>query len=370
MRMKNTLETPKKQLIAVLIAISLAGCEVEANLQEAPVLQPRPIKMVTIGDESYQQVQLFPATISANQEVAISSQVPGKLKTFAVKPGDVVNQGDVLAVIDDRDYKNQLAMREADHQLAKVQFNRISNLFDKKLISQAEYDTAAAQLKVSNAALLLAQGQVQDTKIVAPFTGQVASTSVENYQYVQPQQTLLFLQDIDDVNVVIQLPASTLNRLQRKQLNLNYKPTLILNGGEYSFPVSYKQHSTQASIGTQSFEVVFSMENPPEMTLYAGMGATLSIDFNQLVTQSSSQTYFKVPVNAVGVDDKTGQHQIWLYDQASNTVSSRMVDVGEISGDSIFISGDIEATDIIAAAGLTSLKDGMLVKPIVRERGL
>lgn len=370
MRVKNTLKTPKKQLIGALVAISLVGCGVEADLQEAPLLQPRPIKMVTIGDESYQQVQLFPATISANQEVAISSQVPGKLKTFTVKPGDVVNQGDVLAVIDDRDYKNQFAVREADHQLAEVQFRRIANLFEKKLISQAEYDTASAQLKASNAALLLAQGQVQDTRIVAPFTGQIASTSVENYQYVQPQQTLLFLQDIDDVNVVIQLPASTLNRLQRKNLNPDYQPTLILNGGEYSFPVSYKQHSTQASPGTQSFEVVFSMKKPQEMTLYAGMGATLSIDFNQLVTQPSSQAYFKVPVNAVEVDDKTGLHQIWLYDQASNTVSSRAIEVGEISGDSILISGDISPTDIIAAAGLTSLKDGMLVKPIVRERGL
>ncbi|GEA61168.1 multidrug resistance protein [Vibrio comitans NBRC 102076] len=363
-----------KKLLAVLVSVLVVGCKSESDLNGAIVEPPlpRPIKLMKLKPSGFENVQHFPATITANQEVELSFQVSGLLKKFDIKPGDTVKKGQLLAAIDDRDYRNQLAMRAADHQLAQMQFNRISNLLDKKMISHAEFDNASAQLKAAEASLRLAQDQVKDTRVFAPFSGQIAATMTENYQYIQPQQTLLLLQDSEELNVAIQLPASILNNLHKSNVNPNYQPTLLLNGKNqtHAFPITYKQHSTQASLGTQSYEVVFSLQNPEDLTLYAGMGATVSIDFNQAMTTTKVTDYYQVPLNAVIANDALGTNQVWAFNPSTNTISAKNVSIGEIVGDSIFISGDLQPNDLLAASGLTSLTEGMLVKPLVRERGL
>ncbi|MGL6312856.1 efflux RND transporter periplasmic adaptor subunit [Vibrio sp. WXL103] len=364
----------QSKLTVLIIGLALIGCNSDTGTESIQLNsdQPKPVKLIELGDTGFDNVQHFPARISANREVALSFQVPGLLESFAIKPGDYVTQGQLLATIDERDYINQRAMREADHQLAQVQFERISSLFSKKLISRAEYDSAAAQLTATQAALQLAQDQVKDTQIVAPFSGQVATTMVENHQYIQPQQTILLLQDTDELNVVIQLPASTLSQLQKHQINPEYQPTLLLDGtkGSRSFPITYKQHATQASPGTQSYEVVFSLTTPKDITLYSGMGATVSIDFNQAMSNSSSTQYYPVPLNAVLSDDASGLNQVWVYAPNTGTIAAQSVTIGDIVGDSILIAGDLQPGDKIAAAGLTGLSDGMQVKPLLRERGL
>lgn len=362
--------------ILVLLFAVLSGCNTDTKTEHPAATEDsqkiRPVKLITVGDMAHKNIQHFPATLSANKEVAISFQVPGKLVKFDVKPGDEVSKGDLLASVDDRDFTSQLDMSAADHRLAQVQFNRINNLYKKKLISQAEYDSASAQLKATGAALRLAKDKVSDSHVYAPFSGQIAATFVENHQYIQPQQTLLLLQDTDILNVVIQVPANTLHAIQYENVNLDYRPTVSIGTGETarSFPITYKQHSTQASPGTQSYEIVYTMDNPEDMTLYAGMGATVSIDFNQALKKTDAKLSYLVPLSAVMPNDATGLHEVWIYDQTNSTVSPRQVEVGEIMGNSIQISGDITATDVIAATGLSNLTTGTQVKPLTRERGL
>lgn len=364
----------KQTTLLPLLLLALTGCDSseQANETTAPKQpKPRPVNLITVGEMAAENTQHFPATLSANKEVAISFQVPGKLVQFDIKPGDEIKQGELLASVDNRDYVSQLDITSADHRLAQAQFQRVENLFKKKLISRAEFDVASAQLKSAKAALKLAKDRVSYSKVHAPFSGQVAATFVENHQYVQPQQTLLLLQDVEILNVVIQLPTNILLALNSDNINLDYQPTAIIGTGKNarSFPITYKQHSTQASLGTQSYEVVYTMENPQDMTLYSGMGATVSIDFNQAMTTSNSRAYL-VPVSAVLPDDVTGLHHVWLYDEQAGTVSPVPVSVGEIIGQNISITGDLKAKDTIVTAGLTSLKDGMAVKPLTRERGL
>ncbi|WOT06731.1 efflux RND transporter periplasmic adaptor subunit [Shewanella youngdeokensis] len=365
-----TIANSRRYSVLLLLLIPLIGCS-EANVPNSnkPIIHP--IKVASISDLNKRNIKHFPAKISANREVEASFQVAGRLTTFAIKPGDEVSKGELLASVDERDFVNELALKTADYRLAVANFERIELLLDKKMISQADYDQAKAQLVSTQAQMRLYQDRVKDTNIYAPFSGQVAETYVENFQYIQPQQAILSLQSTDILDVIIQLPESLLINLQTEKADPDYHPTLTLGAAhQHSYQVTYKQHSTTVNPGTQSYEVIFSLPNPKDLTLYPGMAATLEVDFDQLIPNQHPTHTVQVPLTAVLTDDQSKQAQIWVLDQHTNTLSPRVVSIGEISGQQVTISGDVNHEDVIATAGLNRLYKGIKVKPLMHERGL
>lgn len=360
----------KRLSVMLLLLIPLVGCTDDDPKQSNQQII-RPVKVATISDLNKRNIKHFPAKISANREVEASFQVAGRLTLFSIKPGDEVRKGQLLAGVDERDFVNELALKKADHRLAAANFERSKLLLAKKMISQADYDQAQAQLASMQAQMRLYQDRVKDTKIYAPFSGQVAETYVENFQYIQPQQAILSLQSTDILDVIIQLPESLLVNLQVEKADPHYQPTLSFGGAnQHSYQVTYKQHSTTVNSGTQSYEVIFSLPNPQDLTLYPGMAATLEVDFDQLIPSQRPSHTVQVPLTAVLTDDQSKQAQIWVLDQQTNTLSPRAVSIGEISGQQVTIFGDFNHAEVIATAGLNRLYKGIKVKPLMHEKGL
>ena len=361
----------KKTISVIFALITLIGCDNnEAVKNDVEVI--RSLKISSISALNRDNIKYFPAKISANREVEASFQVPGRLNVFSIKPGDKVVKGQLLASVEDRDFQNELTLKQTDQRLASLNFKRIKRLYTKKVVSKAEYDQANAQLSATKANLRLSKDRVKDTKIYAPFSGQIAQTFVENFQYIQPQQAILSLHSTDILDVVVQIPESLVLHLGKNQTNTSYQPTVTLGSGKsaLSYKASYKQHSTVVNAGTQSYEVVFSLPKPDHVTLYSGMAATVKVDFDQLTPNQSHAKDIQIPLTAVLTDDKTNRSQVWIFDPETQKVSPRTVKIGEISGQNINVSGDLSPTDLIATAGLNQLYDGMKVKPITREQGL
>ena len=360
-----------KSVTAIALLGVLSGCN-EAVTAENTVPAVRPVKLATLGELQANNIRHFPAQLSANKEVEVSFQVAGRLTEFSKLPGDQVNQGELLAAVDDRDYLNELKLREADFKLAELNFKRIEQLLEKNMVSRADFDNAVAQLQATKASLTLSQDRLADSRISAPFSGQISQIFVENHQYIQPQQTVMMLQNTDVLDVRIQLPARILSQLQQDSLDLSYRPQVIFGdaGNEKRYEISYKQHATQETQGTQSYEVVFSLPKPDDLTLYAGMGATVEIDFDQIYLDKEENKQFPLPLTAVLTNDQTSNAQVWVYNPETATVSPRDITIASISGEHVLVMGDLASSEQVVTAGLTRLVNGMQVKPLIRERGM
>ena len=354
-------------LLTVLAAAVLTGCsEPEQEVKEVI----RPVKLFTVQSDDSASLRQFPAKVSASDEADVSFRISGELIDFPVKQADEVKKGQLLARLDDRDIRNELAVRQSDYELAKNNYDRIASLRDKKVVSESDLDSASARLKSSQAALRLANDRLEYSTLTAPFDGRVAQTLVENYQFVQAKETILVLQSSNTLDVSIQIPESIISQVRRDSIDQSYHPFVTFSGNpDQQYEVTYKEHSTQVSRGTQSYEAIFSLPIPETLTVYPGMAATLTMDLSKIIG-SIDKTEVILPLTAVLKDDASGKEQVWVYDSELNTVTPVEVTLGAITQNGIAVTSGVKAGDQVVSAGLNRLRPGMKVKPLLRERGL
>ena len=356
-------------LVVSALALTLTGC---SSQEEQPQNVVRPVRLFTVEDNSRGDERRFPATIHSTEESQISFRIAGELVELPVKTAQQVTKGQLLAKLDDRDIRNELSLRQADFDLAEINYDRMKSLREKKVVSQSELDTASANLKSARASLKMAKDKLDYATLTAPFDGRIARTAVENHQSVQAQQTILLLQNSENLDVQIQMPESILTNIQESKVDRSYQPYVTFSGVEdRTFPVTYKEHATSVTPGTQSYEVTFTMPVPEEITVYPGMGATLHMDLFRVSShRSRDMSGVIVPITAVLEDDTTGEQQVWIYNAQTGDISPVKVTIGRITQEGINVLSGLKGGDQIVSAGLSSLSPNMKVKPLSRERGL
>ncbi|MCW8329711.1 efflux RND transporter periplasmic adaptor subunit [Photobacterium sp. SDRW27] len=372
-------------LLAVMLSATLTGCgEAESAISQSATV--RPVKLMTIDDNATQQLRVFPAKIAASQQADLAFRINGELVTLALSEGQRVEKGQLLAMLDDRDAKNALLNAEANHELADVDFQRKQELYKRKLISKAEFDTAKATLKSAQAALFTARDQLAYTRLVAPFAGTVAKVNLDNHQMIQATQVVLSLQGNQQIDVQIQVPESLLLSLKNVPFDEALKPlvrfhapkTLSLENGftpaltttplPDTYPVQYKEHAGKVSPGSQTYEVVFSLTPPETLNVLPGMSAELLLDMSAL--GATQQAITVLPVSAIVRSDDSNTTQVWRYHPESSSLEPVKVQLGQVRTNGIEVISGLEKGDQIVAVGANAIKENMEVKPLRWERGV
>lgn len=356
-------------ILALFISSTvLTGCGFaeSAAPQQAKV---RPVKLMTIEDVSGQQTRIFPAKVAANQQADLAFRVSGELVNLDLIEGQKVKKGQLLAQLDDRDAKNALMDAEANYELAAVDFKRKKEIYKRKLISKAEYDTARATLKSAKAALATARDQLDYTRLTAPFSGIVAKVERDNHQMIQATQVVLSLQGDQQLDVQIQVPESMLLTLNSKKLDEEYQPLVRFGAQGSLYPVTYKEHASKVSPGTQTYEVVFSLNRPESLNVLPGMSAELLLDMSVL-NQETAPMIAVLPQTAIFKSDEEQQTKVWRYDADTQKLESVEVTLGQVRAQGIEVLSGINKGDQIVAVGASVLKQDMDVKPLRWERGV
>ncbi|MDH0450145.1 efflux RND transporter periplasmic adaptor subunit [Shewanella bicestrii] len=352
-------------LAALLPAVLTACTPAESSVQASAI---RPVKLFEVEQLEGGNLRTFPARVSANSRAELSFRISGELTVLALVEGQQIRQGSLLAKLDDRDAYNNLMTREADHELLEADFQRKTELLKRKLISQAEFDSAQAQLKSAKAALAAARDQLSYTKLIAPFSGTVAKRLVDNHQIVQANQGILTLQNNSLLDVSIQVPeamaASLNNYIQQQNFTAKVRFSAL---ADMEFDAKFKEYSTQVTPGTQAYEVVFSLPQPKDIQLLPGMSAELTLALVKTPDQTASAI---VPVTAIDKRDQDGQVQVWVYQSQSGEVKPTAVTLGRVTTQGIEVLGGINKGDLIVSAGVSQLSDGMKVKPLRWQRGV
>jgi len=148
-------------------------------------------------------------TVRAKREVLISPRVMGILLELPVKAGDPVQNGQLLARVDDRDSKSRLeqarsAVREAEseHERASSDYERFQRLRKEQAVSQQQFETAqaahlaaAARLQRARESLQEAEVSVGYTVIRSPITGFVVEKHMEVGDMASPGMPMLTVQE-------------------------------------------------------------------------------------------------------------------------------------------------------------------------------
>jgi len=352
--------TWKGLMVTGLAMLLLTGC----GNEEAPVKPepPRPVKTIVLEASGAAGMRQYPGRVRAASRADLSFEVAGKLVELPVKEGQVVQEGDLIARLDDRDLSANLQSAQAEADNAAANFDRGAKLVKDGFISQTDFDTLTSKRDVTAAELIKAEKAVEDTRLLAPFAGRVATRLVENFQDVQAKQAIVRLQDVEQLEIVVDLPENRAIRIQEEGRDTGRIHAIFEASPGREFPLTLKEYSTEANPETQTFQVVLAMPQPQGLLVLPGMTAMVWAEAARTGGMASGS--FMIPASAL-VADEAGASHVWIVDTQNNTVSRRAVETGELSGsESIRVVSGLQAGEMVAVSAASRLREGMAIQPV------
>lgn len=361
------------------MSLLLVGC----HDQEPPLTRQEvfPVKLITLDEGREGGLLRYPGQVLASERSDLSFRIGGELRELAVKAGDEVQEGDLIARLDERDAQRQLDNARSAFQLASATFERMRVSLDRGAISRAQFDEAKASYLSARAALNSAEDQLSYTVLKAPFSGLVASVPVENFQIVGAQQTIAELQQPGNIDVTFQLPEQQMRHIDK------VRAEAMLDDGEdviwvafsddgRRYPAHYREHDSSVSEGSLSYEVTLTLPEPDDVMVLSGMSATVLLDIDALTADGKHQ--WVVPTAAVMIpDDSPQQAVVWRFiadhpEDANSPghVEAVKVTPGRITADGMLIEGDLAVGDRLVSAGAQTMLEGREARPWVKEEGL
>ena len=332
------------------LALANAGCKEEV----AKVEPIRPVRAIQIGTTDELVGRSFPGKARAFNEVNLGFEVAGTLAERPVNKGDEVQEGQLLARLDPRDFQNALNAAQAELDRAKAHRDRIAKAAATGAVAKQELTNAEARLKVAQAEVEIKKKGLEDSKIVAPFKGVISATYVENFQRVQAKAPVLRLLDESRLKFDVNIPENLISKVK------GVKDVFVQFDAfeDVEVPAEVGEIGTEASETTRTYPVTLYLDQPEGIQVRAGMaGKAYAKGQNE---QAQAQESYEVPVTSIF--EKDGRSFVWIIDEKSMTVRLQQVETLELTNFGIMVKGPLKPGDWIATAGVHFLEEGQKVR--------
>ncbi len=403
-------------------AAGLAGCGEEEVEETAPV---RPVWAVKLKTAEQVATGGVPGRARATGRADLSFRVSGPLVSLPVVPGDKVEQGQILAQIDPRDF--DVALKNAEARLSQAE----SELEAMRIARPEDIRRAEAALERAKAAMTLAeQDMARVNRIKEQDPGAVAGALIDekaaavrtaDSELRNAEQELRIAQigarpeDIaakeGEIRALKAAVADAQNKLSYTEMRAPFAGTIVakyvenfqtvvekqnivrlLDTSRIEFVVNLPEHDigllpfvrdievvfdafpdtkipaeikevgTEASETTRTYPVVLIMNQPEGVEILAGMAGRASGTAE--LPSKEIATDVVVPVTAVFSEKLGTTSHVWVVDEATNKVAKRDVAVRALVDGGVAIQDGLETGEWVVIAGVNFLKEGDEVKII------
>jgi len=339
----------------LLAALTLSGC---GSLQDQTTEPPaKPVKLHMVQKATTQQSNSLPAVVRSVRTTDLAFQVGGQIIEWNAIDGAAFRRGQVIARLDARSFQAAVDQAEAQYNNADSEYQRAVRLIEQDAISRSILESRDAQRQIAKASLDTARKNLSDTVLHAPFSGSVGRTTVEQFQNVSPQQTVLVLQS-QAVDAIVNVPGSFVLNSNRVRYFNTFVELDAAPGRR--FAASFREATAQADSSTQTFEGHFSFSPPADLVVLTGMTATLFFD-TELIDGDNASGGASVPLAAIMAEGD--QRFVWVVAGPARVLERRNVTMAEGIGESLIVTDGLEAGETIVAAGGAYLKAGDKVRP-------
>ena len=340
-------------------SFALIGAVACSSEEVAPGAPPvRPAKLVRTETASTTRTLNLPAVIQSARSSQLTFQVGGQIAELTVLEGQDIEQGGIVARLDDRDYRNNLTQARAQYDNAEAEYQRARRLVAQDAISRSVLEGRRAQRDVARAALDSAEKNLSDTVLTAPFSGGISRVYVEQFQNIQAKELIADIQS-DGVEAIVNIPADLIAYVPQFQ---PVGTSVILDAApDVEIPAIFKEASGQADPNTQTYEASFAFTPPDNLLILPGMTASLKSGFEFTTESSIVPSGIAAPLTAIVAEGD--QTFVWVVDEETMIVSKRVVTVGAGIGEDATIVSGLEGGETIVAAGGSFLHEGLKVRP-------
>ncbi len=390
----------KGPALAVLLLFSLgaASCSRDRGIQAAEGQKARGVKVEAAQVRDVRRQVDVVGTLAAREEVVISAEVAGRVSRLVHDLGDRVAAGEPLLELDPEKLQYRADGQRATLEQARArygaseggelpaldkvptvvstraqladaqqQLDRAKNLSSRNLLSRSDLETAQtrfdtakaahdqalasarqlrADIEAQSSSLRLAQRELRDAVIRAPFDGYVAERLVSPGQFVQPQAPVMRIVRLQPLKLTAEVPeklAPWIETGREMAVKVDAFPQQVFTG-------KVVRISPGVNLKSRAFAIEGEVPNP-DGKLKPGTFARVQI------TTDRVERAVTIPVAAV--QSRYGTNRVFVIKDGQ--LAGREVVLGDRLGDRVEVSQGLEAGTSIVASDVEQLADGMKV---------
>lgn len=330
----------------------LSACD---NADELPKPNIHTVRVESVTSPNSIIQRRFSGRIDALSTVDLSFQVAGNLIELPAQEGVLIKKGGLIAALDPNDFQLVVQQVKAQHHQNKLDVTRKRNLFKSGSLPKASLDQAETSYKLSRVALQSAQRSLSYTRITAPFDALVSKRYIDSFSNINAHQEIVRVQELAALTVKINIPEGMVKLLEQPE---KFKAVAVFNNRPtQQFPLTYREHMTEAGSMAQTYEVSFDLSRKNNQYLLPGM--TVTVIISKPVDEASYHVV--IPVSAIDYD-ADGSARVWIFNQQTHTVTSRKITLGVVNIRKISVLSGLQAGEEIITAGAHLLREDMKVR--------
>ncbi len=345
-------------LLLIVIIGALAGTkflQIKKLIAQGEAFVPPPAIVSTIetAREVWTPSLNAIGSLEAVQGVTLTAELSGKVIRVSIESGAQVAQGDLLLQQDVSTEAAQLKAARAQQKLAVSNERRLAKLLKQRMISQSEYDEAAANLQQAEAEIVRLQAVIAKKTIRAPFSGTLGIRQINLGQTLLGGEQIVSLQSLDPIYVNFSLPQQQLKNLttgQTIRITTDALPDSELEG-------ILTAMNPEVDEATRNVKLQATLPNP-DHRLRPGMFVQVALPLPQ---QDASLILPATAVLYAPYGDSVFRLSPGPADPSGNpsqVLEQVFVRLGRTRGDFVEILEGLKEGDMVASTGVFKLRNG------------
>lgn len=332
----------------VVAAALLCGCVGEPKgqsyVQRVCLTQP-----VALGGET---TRTYSGVVRAAHEVSLGFKTAGQIARIHVSEGDYVHKGELLAELDDADYRLGVEALQIQYDQLRDEVERTRQLFEQRSVSANDFEKARAGLRQLGVQLQVNRNKLDYTKLYAPADGYIQRVNFSPAEMVDAGTSFATLLDVSHMEVEVDIPAVEYLRRDRFT-HFACRPA----GAAGEIPLRLSGLPPKAD-GNQLYHLTLAFAAQPDRQLTAGMNVEVRITESDTTRRQG----FALPLGAIFLEGDTPS--VWVFG-ADSTVRRRAVvlDNTDAEGRAVVREG-IDGSEQVVRAGVSALEEGEKVRVV------
>lgn len=182
------------------------------------------VSVETVKAQSFKNYIDVQGRVDADENVSLSSEMPGTITKINVKTGDEVSAGQVLAETDARAINQQISDLQTNAALVNQIYDKQKNLWEQKIGTEVQYLQAKTNKESMEKKMAAMQEQLRMTKIISPISGTVDAVDVKIGQAVAPGMPAIRVINFSNLKVKADVAESYASKIKKGSEVVVYFP--------------------------------------------------------------------------------------------------------------------------------------------------
>ena len=344
---KTELEKLKKQESELKSKIAIL--EADLNVLKDTVQSGVTVSVVSLKPEIFKNYIDVQGRVDADENINVSSEMPGTITKINVKVGDEVSKGEVLAETDARVINQSIADLQVNADLVNQICEKQKNLWEQKIGTEIQYlqcKTNKESMEKKMAGLLQ---QLTMTKIISPINGTIDAVDIKIGQLVAPGMPAIRVINFSNLKVKADVAESYASKIKKGSEVIVRFPD---SKDSVLTTVNFVSRSISNTTRSFSVEVLLDEKN----IYHPNMVAKLNINDYQ-----SPQPVIVISVKAIQKDESNAS---FVYVAEGTVAKKRIVTLGKEYHGKAEITSGLKDGDMLVTAGYDVINEGDMIKPV------